>query len=205
MSKRLILIGASGHGKVVADIAKKIGYTEIYFLDDNDAVKECGGYKVIGKSDNVSDYTDCDFIVSIGNSSIRENIQKALEDKGLPVVSLIHPNAVIGENVEIGIGTVVMAGAVVNSGTRIGKGCIINTSSSVDHDCIIEDFVHVSVGVHIAGTVRVGMSTWIGAGATVVNNIEIIDNCMIGAGAVVVGNIKKAGTYIGVPARRMDT
>ena len=97
-----------------------------------------------------------------------------------------------------------MAGAVINPGVRIGKGCIINTCSSVDHDCTVGDFVHVAVGSHLCGTVSVGDGTWIGAGATVSNNVSICSDCMIGAGAVIVNDIKKSGTYVGVPARRID-
>lgn len=201
MSKKLILIGASGHGKVIADIAKKNGYSQIAFLDDNESVTKCAEYDVIGKTECAKKFPECDFAVSIGNAQTRQKIQEQLEKNSLSVVSLIHPNAVIAENVEIGTGTVIMAGAVVNSGTKIGNGCIVNTCASVDHDCIIDNYVHISVGAHIAGTVKIGERTWIGAGATVINNLEITDDCMIGAGAVVVKNILQKGTYIGVPAR----
>lgn len=91
----------------------------------------------------------------------------------------------------------------MNPGAVIGKGCIINTCASVDHDCRVEDFVHVSVGAHVAGTVRIGERTWVGAGATVSNNVRICDDCMIGAGAVVVKDIMERGTYVGVPAERI--
>jgi sugar O-acyltransferase (sialic acid O-acetyltransferase NeuD family) len=95
-----------------------------------------------------------------------------------------------------------MAGAVVNPYTEIGQGCIINTCASVDHDCRIGDYVHVSVGAHVAGTVIIGDNSWVGAGATISNNIEIVEDCMIGAGAVVVKNIEESATYIGIPARK---
>ncbi|WP_455436903.1 hypothetical protein [Hungatella hathewayi] len=97
-----------------------------------------------------------------------------------------------------------MAGAVINPDVRIGQGCIINTCTSVDHDCTIGEFVHVSIGAHIAGTVTNGNNTWVGAGATISNNIEITSDCRIGAGAVVVNNLMETDTYIGIPARRMD-
>ena len=202
--KKLLIIGASGHGKVIADIATKNGYTEILFLDDNANVKACGEYKVVGNCKCAWQYKDSDFIIAIGNATIRKKIQMQLMESGLHIVSLIHPDAVIADNVEIGIGTVVMAGAVINPYVKIGQGCIINTCASVDHDCVIGDFVHVSVGSHIAGTVVVGDNTWIGAGATVSNNVEIASDCMIGAGAVVVKNIEESDTYIGVPARKME-
>lgn len=201
--KKLIIIGASGHGKVIADIAFLCGYKDIAFLDDNESVKNCMSYPVVGKSSDAEKYGDAGFFVAIGNAKIRENVQENLQKSGLNVVTLIHPDAVIAKSASIGIGTVIMAGAVVNPDSRIGKGCIINTGASVDHDNVIEDYVHVSVGAHIAGTVHVGGRTWIGAGAVVSNQVNICGNCMIGAGAVVVKDIDEPGTYIGVPARKV--
>ncbi len=196
----LIIIGASGHGKVIADIAMRCGYTSISFLDDNTAVTTCMGFSVIGVTEDAEKYIDSDFIVAIGNSQIRETVQSKLAIKGFHLVTLIHPNAVIARDVKIGAGTVVMAGSVVNPGSVIGNGCIVNTGATVDHDNMIEDYVHVSVGCHLAGTVTVGKSTWIGAGAIVSNNVSICGGCMIGAGAVVVKDISQSGTYVGVPA-----
>lgn len=199
----LIIIGASGQGKVIADIAEKLGYTEIAFLDDNTEIETCGKFKIIGISGDAVKYPSADFIVAIGNAGVRKKIQKKLIDSKMNVVSLIHPAAVVASDVVIGEGTVVMAGAVVNPNTKIGSGCIINTCSSVDHDCVINDFVHVSVGAHVAGTVNVGENTWIGIGAAVSNNIDIASDCIIGAGAVVVKNISEPGTYIGIPAKKI--
>lgn len=199
--KKLVIIGASGHGKVIADIALKTGYEEIIFLDDDDSVKTCAGFPAVGNSEMISEYKDWDFVVAIGNAGIRERLTDELANCSL--ATLIHPDAVIGREVEIGCGTVIMAGAVINSYTKIGRGCIINTCSSVDHDCNIGDYVHVAVGAHICGTVNIGISTWIGAGSTVSNNIDISGNCKIGAGAVVIKNIEEVGTYVGVPAKKI--
>ena len=196
--RKLAIIGASGHGKVVADIARKNGYREIVFLDDDEGVHECGGYLVIGNSSQAGQI-DSDVIIGIGNADIRKRIQESVPWEKL--VTLIHPDAVVAEDVVIGKGTVVMAGAVINPGVRIGKGCIINTCSSVDHDCVVGDYVHIAVGSHLCGTVSVGDGTWIGAGATVSNNVNICGDCMIGAGTVVIKDIEKPGTYVGVPAR----
>ena len=195
---RLIIIGASGHGKVVADIAKKNAYTDIVFLDNDQSIKECAGYPVLGP-DTMADSLDGDLFIAVGNAQIRKKLMEKYPRRSFPV--LIHPSSVIADDVEIGAGTVIMAGVVINPGTRLGKGVIINTSSSIDHDCVIGDFSHVSVGAHLAGTVNVGSMTWIGAGAVVVNNIDICEGCMIGAGAVVIRSIGRSGTYIGVPAQ----
>ena len=196
--KRLVIIGASGHGKVIADIAVRNRYENIVFLDDDEDVRECAGFPVIGKTCEARNI-DGDKIVAIGNAKIRERIQSELEN----VVTLIHPAAVISRRVEISEGSVVMAGVVINSDAVIGKGCIINTGASVDHDCKIEDFAHISVGAHVAGTCCISRRTWIGAGATVSNNVNICGDCMIGAGAVVIKDIDKPGTYVGSPARKI--
>ena len=199
---KLVIVGASGHGRVLADIAECVGYSDISFLDDSD-VKVCGKYIVIGKSSDAALHKDSDFIVAIGNARVRSSIQNALTAAGLNLVTLIHPSAVISSSATIGAGSAVMAGAVINPYAKIGKGCIVNTCASVDHDCILGDFVHVSIGAHIAGTVQIGNNTWIGAGATVINNVEIVADCMIGAGATVVKCIGEPGTYIGVPAQKV--
>lgn len=193
---RLIIIGASGHGKVVADIAALNGYEDILFLDDDENAKECAGYLVVGKS---TEAPEGDVFVAVGNAEIRKRLMMLYKNRKHPV--LIHPSVVVAKDVEIGAGSVVMAGAVINPGVRIGRGCIVNTSSSIDHDCVIGDFVHISVGTHLCGTVNVSDCTWIGAGTTVSNNINICGNCIIGAGAVVIKDIEQPGTYVGVPAK----
>ena len=201
--KKIIIIGAGGHGKVVADIAKKNGYDEIKFLDDNYKEKENFIYEVVGPTSDISKYKDYDAFVAIGmNNELRGKLIKKFEEEGLNIPTLVHPFTSIDETATIGKGTVVMAGAVINSSAKIGKGCIINTGSSVDHDNVIGDFVHISVGTHLAGTVKVGEYTFVGAGSTIINNINVTKDCMIGGGATVVKDIEESGTYIGVPARR---
>ena len=192
----LIIIGASGHGKVVADIAALNGYTDIVFLDDDESVHKCAGYPVVGKSDVAP---DGEVFVAVGNAETRKRLMELYVDRNQPI--LIHPSAVVAKDVEIGEGTVVMAGAVINPGAKIGRGVIINTSSSVDHDSVVEDYCHIAVGAHLSGTVTIGEETWIGTGATVSNNVNICGGCIIGAGAVVIKDIDKSGTYVGVPAR----
>ena len=132
---------------------------------------------------------------------IRRNVQESLEDMGADIVSLVHPAATVAYDVQIGAGTVVMAGAVINPSTVIGKGCIINTSASVDHDNVIGDYCHISVGAHTAGTVNMGDNCWLGIGGIVSNNIDICADTFICAGGVVVKNITKPGKYAGIPAR----
>lgn len=201
---KLVIVGASGHGKVIADIAEKRGYKDIAFLDDDQNKKTCLNYPVIGKVEDAQKYAGADFIVAIGNPEIREKVQNFLIQKELHITTLIHPEAVVAGNVSIGKGTVVMAGAVVNPDAVIGDGCIVNTSSTIDHDNTLADYVHVSVGSHLAGTVSVGKYTWIGAGATISNNVSVCASCMVGAGAVVIRDITEPGTYVGIPSKRIE-
>lgn len=201
---KLLIIGAGGHGKVVADIANKTGmYSEIAFLDDDETITVVGRYLCEGTVERLkTESKQTEVIVTIGNAAIRRKVSNLVEAEGFKMPVLVHPNAVLGEEVELGSGTVVMAGAVINSGAKLGKGVIVNTSSSVDHDCIVEDYVHVAVGAHVAGTVCIGENCWIGAGAVISNNVSIVSDVVVGAGGVVVKDIREAGTYVGVPAKR---
>lgn len=206
IKNKLLIIGASGHGKVVADIALKIKrWDKIAFLDDNELSHTSLDLNIIGKSTDFYEYLhEYEMFVAIGYNEIREKIQNQLEQVGASIPVLVHPNAVLGEQVEIQPGTVIMAGVIVNSCTKIGKGCIINTGAIIEHDNIIENYSHISPGVCIAGTVRVGEGTWLGIGSIISNNISITSKCIIGAGAVVIKNINLPGTYIGNPARKVE-
>lgn len=205
MSDKLLIIGASGHGKVVADIALSMNkWSEIAFLDDNEEIKSSIGLNVIGTTKDVFKYIDeYDVFVAVGNNTIREKLQAKLEALNVTIPTLVHPEAVIGEEVKIGQGTVIMARVAINCCSQIGKGCIVNTGATIDHDNKIDDYVHVSPGVNIAGTVKIAKGTWIGIGSSIINNININNKCKIGAGAVVVKDINEEGTYVGVPARRI--
>ena len=116
MKENLVIIGASGHGKVIAEIAYlNKTYTNIYFLDDNPEIKECLIFPVVGSSKNIDQYTNnSDFIVAIGNASIREKVTQKLQEKKATLATLIHPNAIVSPFSKIGEGTVVMAGAIIN-------------------------------------------------------------------------------------------
>ena len=203
---KLLIIGASGHGRVVADIAIKMNrWQQIAFLDDDEEIQSPIRVKVIGKSNDAFTYiNDYDIFVAIGNNKTREKIQTQLGVAGANIPTLIHPSAIIGEKVEVGIGTVVMAGVVINCCSSTGVGCIVNTGAVIDHDNVIEDYVHISPGTRLAGTVKVGQGSWLGIGSVVSNNVDICSDCKIGAGAVVVKDITEPGTYVGVPARRIN-
>lgn len=202
MRKKVVIVGASGHGKVVADIIIQSGDQIVGFLDDNSNLsKNFIGYPVLGKVKDFYDYGKYWFVIAIGNAMIRESIAKQFN--GVKWYTAIHPAAVISDMcVSIGEGTVIMANAVINAGATVGTHCIINTGGIVEHDNQIEDFVHVSVGAKLAGTVYVGKRTWLGIGSSVNNNLSICSDCIVGAGAVVVSDIVEPGTYVGVPAKK---
>lgn len=194
--KRVVILGASGHAHVISDIISACGDIVEAFLDDNTAIAG-----VSGSISEYERYEDCEFVIGIGSTAVREK----LSDLPVKWYTAIHPSAVVSPKATIGSGTVVMPNAVVNSGAVLGKHTIINTGAIVEHDNVIEDFVHISVGAKLGGTVKIGKSTWIGIGATVSNNIKICSDCVIGAGAVVVRDIEMKGKYIGIPAKNVDS
>ena len=198
---RLIIIGAGGHGKVIADNALRNGQKNICFIDDHTR-GEVIGFPVIGTSEDIERLNDgnTDFIIGIGSNAARKTMA---ETYNINWVSVIHPSAQIAFNAEIGKGTVVMANAVINACATVGEHCIINTGAIIEHDDVIENYVHISPNVALGGTVHIGANSHIGIGATVRNNLDICDGCIIGAGAVVICDIKTSGTYIGVPTKEI--
>lgn len=203
MNEKVVIIGASGHGKVIADIILKSGDSVVGFLDDNPNVGEDFiGFPVLGKVSEADKYKEYKFVIAIGNADIRERVANELD---VDWYTAIHPMAVISNiGVEIGIGTVVMANAVINSDAKIGNHCIINTCAIIEHDDIIEDYAHISVGTKLAGNVSIGRKTWMGIGSQIIQGKSICAETMVGAGAVVIESISKKGTYVGVPARKIN-
>lgn len=205
--KRLAILGASGHGKVAADAALLSGWSEIIFFDDAwPKLSKVGSWLVRGNSGillcNAADFDGV--IVAIGNNAIRLEKQQCVEDNGIPMATIIHPSATVSSYTEIGAGSVVFAGAIINAFSIIGRCCIINTGSSIDHDCVIADGVHVSPGAHLGGGTHVGRSSWIGIGAVVRQCITIGEQVMVGAGAAVVNDISAGLTVAGIPAREIN-
>lgn len=206
-NKKVIIIGAGGHAKVIADIIQKAHDDIIGFLDDKleKGKKVISNYEIIGQLEDIERFQQKDedtyFIIAIGNNKIRKEIAEKYKDISYYIA--IHPSAQIGLDVVIEKGTVVMANACINSSAKIGKHCIINTGAIIEHDNILEDYVHISPNSALGGTVIIGENVHIGIGTTVKNNVSICSNCTVGAGAVVTKNIDKEGTYIGVPAKRL--
>ena len=207
--KNVVIIGAGGHGKVIADIIIKSGDNLLGFLDDNiekgTVVIKNTSHVVIGKIEECikisEENPDVCFIIGIGNNQTRKDIADQYKD--IKYYTAIHSSSQVAIDVDIGEGTTIMANACINTSAKIGRHCIINTASIVEHDNQIGDYVHLSPNVTCCGTVTIGELTHIGAGATIKNNINITDECIIGAGAVVVKDIQEKGIYVGVPAKKM--
>ena len=189
----MILIGASGHGKVIADILKLSAERNIIFWDDNASVV-IPGYIVLPRQGSSEDH----IILAIGNNFTRKKIA---ESSSYTYGKAIHPTAIAANDIEIGQGTVLMAAAVINPGSQIGKHCIINTAAVIDHDVIIEDYVHISPNATLAGNVKVKEGAWIGAGATIIQGITIGSWAVIGAGTVVIEDVPDYTVVVGNPAR----
>lgn len=199
----VIIIGAGSHGRVVADIVQLSGDKVLGFLDDSPkSLAETAGFPYLGRIDTYTQYENAQFIIAIGAVADRRRIAQELQ--GVVWYTAIHPTATISRaNVQIGAGSVVTAGAIINPGAHIGKHCIINTAAVVEHDSVVGDFVHISVGAKLAGTVTLGAGTWVSIGAIISNNLSVCENSTIGAGAVVVSDISESGVYVGVPARKI--
>ena len=201
----LYIVGAGGHGSVVAEAATLTGkWSKIAFLDDR---IEKGGsvldWRVIGCLQSVDQYMgpNAEFISAVGDNHSRVEITNDILDRGGQIASVFHPTATISGSAEISSGTVVFANAVVNTRSKVGVACIVNTAATVDHDCRIASGVHLSPGANLAGGVTVLERAWIGIGATVTQGITIGSDAVVGASAAVVSDVEPGSTVVGVPAK----
>lgn len=204
MSK-LVIIGAGGHGKVVADAAQKMKqYDDIVFLDARFAtLNSLLGFAVIGDDAMIPELiaTACEFVVAIGDNRIRARIFYELVALNATIATVVHPSAQIGQGVSLGSGSVVFANTTINPDTSIGRNVIVNTGTIVEHDCVIEDHVHLAPNSTVTGGCRLGEATLFGASATVIPNKVIGKGSIIGAGATVVKDIPENTVATGIPAR----
>jgi sugar O-acyltransferase (sialic acid O-acetyltransferase NeuD family) len=204
--KKLAILGASGHGKVVADTAECCGWQSVEFFDDAwPSIQKNGVWPIVGDTiallKKLADFDGV--LVAIGNNRIRYAKLLELQTMGGRLVTLVHPAAVVSRYAEIAEGTVVFAGAVVNAGTIIKPGAILNTGCSVDHDCVLGNAVHISPGARLAGGVCVGDESWVGIGSSVRQLINIGQSVVVGAGSAVVSDIPNDMVVAGVPAKRL--
>ena len=207
--KPIVVVGAGGHGKVVADAALASGHEVLGFVDDaraaGEVVLEGGNARlvVLGDLEWLLGRPPIAVVIGIGNNPVRERLASSCLAAGhiLPVVT--HPTAVVSRFATIGAGTVVMAMAAVNPATRLGRGCIVNTGAVIEHDCSVGDFSHVSPNATLSGGASVGNVSHIGSGATLLPLVSVGSNTTVGAGAVVHRPVGDGVVVAGVPARKL--
>jgi sugar O-acyltransferase (sialic acid O-acetyltransferase NeuD family) len=210
--ERLLIWGAGGHGKVLADLVRACGHELVGFVDADPLkmgeVAESGGAVVVMTEDDLRTRLRSKdslhggatgVVCAVGCNKLRAKHVELLGQRAAAV--MCHPSASVSSSAAIGRGSVVLPRAVINADARIGPGCIINSAAIVEHDCVLETGVHISPGAVLSGGVLVGRETWIGAGAVVIEGIQIGANTTVGAGAVVVRNLQSAVTAVGVPAK----
>lgn len=207
--KNIVVVGSSGHAKVIIDIIEKENkYTIVGLLDK---FKKTGdkilGYEIIGKEDELLDLQEKYFfsagIIAVGDNWMRQKIcQELLRiDPSFEFISTRHPSSQVARDVQIGAGTCIMAGVAINTNSQVGNHCILNTNSSLDHDCVMGDFSSIAPGSTTGGNVKIGKLSAISLGAVVAHGVEVANECVIGAGAVVLKNIPVFSVAYGVPAK----
>lgn len=197
MGKIKYLYGASGHGKVVADILKSKDIIIDGILDDNPKTEFISNIPVL-KVLETTISLDNEIIISIGDNRIRKKIASNLKTS---FFTALHKSAIISESVRIEEGSVVMAGVVINSSVKIGQHCIINSGAVIEHDCKIRDYCHISPNASLAGNVNIGEGTHVGIGACVIQDIKIGKWVTIGAGSVIINDIPDFAVVVGNPGK----
>ena len=198
----IIILGAGGHAKVVADVLVKSGY-EIIGLVTPDKEKDslCFGYRIIGDEDVLDSYLDREFLLANGigflpGKPLRWNLAKKMRDKGYSFVNVIHPSAIIADDAILDEGVQVMAGSIIQPGVHIGRDTIINTGACIDHDCSIGKNCHLAPGVTLSGDVQVDDGVHIGTGSSVIQSKRIGAGTVIAAASVIYNDIPGNVTYV---------
>jgi UDP-perosamine 4-acetyltransferase len=204
--KQLVVLGASGHAKVIIDMLQDAGEVEIVgctSADLADAGTSLLGIPVLGD--------DCvlpklhaagvsQAFVAVGDNRLRGKLMREVAALGFELANAISPHATISRRAKLGVGVAAMPGAIVNTSSEIGDGCIVNTGATVDHDCVLGPCVHVAPGTNLAGCVTLGEGVFLGTGARVIPKITVGPWAIVGAGAVIIEDIPGYVTAVGVPA-----
>ena len=200
----ILIIGAGGHAKVVADILMLEGKEVLGFLDDQEQFwgQTALGLPILGPVDSYRDYQPSGLALGVGDNKARKAVVERLGEAARPLwQTAIHPHSVVARAVEIGPGTVVCAGALIKPETTVGAYVIINAGVTLAHDCVVEDYVHIAPGSNISGYVTIGEGVFVGAGAISIPSCAMGEWSTIGAGAVVTKNIPPGVIAKGAPAR----
>lgn len=205
---RVLVIGAGGHGMVVADILmrafdKGAQVEPIGYLDDKPALQGILilGLPVLGTLAEHTEIPHDAVIFAIGDNATRKRLFLQFRQAGETTITAIHPAAILAPSARIGTGTVICASAVIGVNTVIGENVIVNTNSVVDHENIVEDHAHVSGGVNMTGNIHIGEGAFIGTGATILPGIQVGAWSIVGAGTLVHDDIPERVTVVGLPGR----
>ena len=206
---RVIIIGSGGHGQVVVDamlqglFLDKLPSLEISYADDDPLLwgHTLDGVAVTGSVESALTAAHDAVVVAIGDNRIRHDIALRLCSRNEHLLTVIHPTASVSNRAEIGAGSMVLAGAVINTGARLGTAVIVNTSASVDHHCLVGDYVHVAPGAHLGGNVTLEEGVFVGIGASITPGCTIGSWAIVGAGATVIHDVPAGVTVVGVPAK----
>ena len=208
--KKLLIVGAGGHAKVVIEAALQSSkYDDFYLIDDK--YKLDRDYKILNKWPLVGSTKDIfnplikkkfkNAFVAIGDNNSRISFLNCLKKEGYSIPNIIHPSSIISPSAKINYGSAILSNAVINAETFIGFGSIINTSSNIDHECIIKEGVHICPGVNVAGNVEIGKLSFIGVGTSIKNGIKLGNQVIVGAGSAVISDLTNGVTAVGVPAK----
>jgi sugar O-acyltransferase (sialic acid O-acetyltransferase NeuD family) len=204
---KVLIIGAGGHGQVVADIlqAQRTAGERVVvvgYVDDDDMLqqKQRLGIVVLGRIAAIPEIDHDALIVALGDNGRRAKLHERTSKRGVRFAIARHPSAIVASGATVGEGSMICARAVVGCESRVGRGVILNTACTVDHHASIGDFVHIAPGVHLGGEVSVGDEALVGLGAVVLPGLRIGSRAVVGAGAVVTRNVPAGATVTGVPA-----
>jgi len=209
MSRRVIVVGAGGHGKVVVGALLSAGEKVVGLVDPRTELwsLQVLGVPVLGGDEQLDalvgggDLVLANGVGSTGRATARRDVFERLRARGFLFSCVVHSSAVISADVDLGAGAQVMAGAVIQPGVGLGEDCIVNTAASVDHDCLIGEHAHIAPGATLCGHVYVGALALVGAGASVRQGLRIGKGSVVGAGAVVVADVPEGVMVAGNPAR----
>jgi sugar O-acyltransferase (sialic acid O-acetyltransferase NeuD family) len=205
VSAPLLVLGAGGHGRVVADAAVSAGRRVLAFADEAPRAESYGGIPVrkapASAVPRLAAELGAEVVVAVGSNWARQRLQLELGRANVPLATIVHPSSVVAASARLAAGVVVLAGVVVGVDVQLLEGCIVNTGARVDHDGIIGAFSHLSPGATLGGEVSVGEGTHLAVGVSVRNRVRIGSWCMVGVGAAVVKDLPDGVLALGVPAR----
>lgn len=202
MTKPVVIIGYSGHGLVVAEVLRCAGIEIMGYCDISEKTYNPFNIRYLGPEDVFFDSAiDCQFIVAIGDNSIRRRVQEKLEAKKYRAANAVHPSAVIGADVHLGAGILICPNVVINPAVHIADGAILNTNVVIEHECSVGGYCHIAPGTVLCGNVQIDQNTFVGAQSVIIQGLTIGSGVTIGAGSVVIHSIEQGSRVAGNPAR----